>query len=346
MISMGSMILSIFRKYSELWWVVIAFIPCTLGPVSASEITPTMTGPKSTQEAQLLWTQGQKAFGSGTWDDAVYYLSRLTEQYPAGPGAREAHLLLGISWLRKNAAEEALKPLKYYIEASPMSTEATRARLLLSRAYMALKRFREASLQSVETLKQSSAQGELRWEALVLFAWAQMGLNQEERARRTLATIHKEISDRESNPKLNTETLRLETELRIQSCEHFAEGAKLSETQAMNAIRERGLCLLETLPVVKNAVLAGDHDHAVAALDAVSKGFVAYQRRCENPPLPNDSKTKRELQSYLSELRMALTKICNETKAQATAALAGWKKELGEARSTEVSRLRERLEQL
>ena len=118
-----------------LWLLIALGTLVSLVPTSAYAVE-TGNGPTSQQESDILWTDGQKAFDTGAYQDAVNDLSRLVDRYPGSTGYLEAHRLLGRSLMLLGRTAEAIAPLQAYITATGNRELGLTTRLWLGDAYL------------------------------------------------------------------------------------------------------------------------------------------------------------------------------------------------------------------
>ena len=127
-------------------FIVITSVDC----LAKEPLPDTRAGSTSTAEASLLWEQGQKAFQSESYQEAVNQLKRLIDRYPGVKGFTEAHYLLGSSFIELKRPKEALHPLRYYVSANGKTEAGLNGRVKLAEAYLMLKKFNEAYLTAGE----------------------------------------------------------------------------------------------------------------------------------------------------------------------------------------------------
>jgi tetratricopeptide (TPR) repeat protein len=300
---------------------------------------PSARGPRSeAEEAPFLLRAGTEAFRAGDHARAARDLRRLIERYPSTPGALDARLLLGRAELERGQPAAAQGPLRDFIAAAGKSAAGLEARLDLGRALLALKRFNEAYLTSIELTGRESLPWDVEVPALLLRGEALLGLEQDERALQAQASAEKVflaqgrpseagVSTRieqgaASNAASEREWLRqrllsLRLRLVLRSCAKLPGAGLLTEEQALDQLRRRGECLVEAALIVRSALLpekgsvsargVAQEERVVLSelersLEALRRSFGDYQAACLSPPQRPGKRTAAELRRYRSEL--------------------------------------------
>jgi tetratricopeptide (TPR) repeat protein len=293
----------------------------------ASEIS---AGPTSAQEAKILWQDGKNAFDHGMDEDAIPKLERFVARYPGYPQYLEARHVLAQAYLRLHEPDKARPELKAFIQARGKSPSAVLARNELCRADLELKLYSEALLTADETVKLATASGDRahQAEALTLRARAQIGLGQDARATDSLASALKALPTPAPSPLLG-DARALELELKLRHCARFPSDGKLEEAQVRDQLGRRGACLMDSLLLFKNVLLAGDAASGDESEARVSQAYASYWENCLHPPTPPPIRPKdrdaRQLKTYFRELAVVLEEDCRQKIRQGQDLIQSWK---------------------
>jgi hypothetical protein len=327
-----------------------AFIPST-------DAAETSVGPTSDAEAALLWRDGQAAFKTEDYVQAIVLLQRLVDRYPGAQGYLEAHRYLGRAYLFTNQADKSVAPLKYYIAATSDRALSLRARIWLGEAYLALKKPHEAYLAALEIEKSKTAGAVLFSESQILKARALVDTNEDDRAQKTLDAVKNQVVV-QSDPELKVQTEQVMLELKIRECSllpDLKKTPKMEELDTRDTYSRRALCLQEAVLLFKDAVLSGVKAKDTLTMDhsqsLLLKGFQDYNRAVLNPPaaIAVSAETPKQRAQYSAELSDVLDQDRLRTYKETLATLTswrrlsnGWASEIYQTLITELEKLSER----
>jgi tetratricopeptide (TPR) repeat protein len=305
-----------------------------LAGTSILHAAPTSQGPTSDQEAETLWKESQVALRESRLQDAVAYLERYVDRYPGKPGYLDAQLLLGQVQLELGHAEEALKPLKYFIHASHNPNDVAKARIALGNSYLKLGKFHEAHLTSIEierTRNSKKLNSDVYLESRLLAAQALLGLKQNSKAIDILNSAEKQLTERHS-AKIKAQTYGLQLTVKIKTCEKFPSKGPLDELQTRDQLNRRGICLLEGLLQFHKILKTEDLRAAGTAALQLKNTYDSYFQSCLHPPvplqLPHRKRTLKEQKQYQAELANLLVQDCQKKSQDASELLNTWKPQL------------------
>lgn len=281
----------------------------------AEPLSPTSVGPQSEAEAPLLWEKGKTSFDQGQFDQAVYYLERLTQRYPS-LSHPEALFLLGRSYLNLHRTAEALHPLKSWIAQQAGTPLAIQGKMLLVRTQLLLRHFHEALLLCEEVLKAKIKDPEV----LALKAEALMGLNQLSRARQTLDLLTSKNNFQELN-------------LKLHFCQEWLNrnkpSQKLNEAQVREQLNQRGSCLLEAAVWLQKVFKEGVTATATQATQKFHSALKELFQTCHRPPvLPPGSRSQEEIRHFKQELALILKRDCKDNYSKIRDFIEKWEKDL------------------
>ena len=128
-------------------------------------------------------------------------------------------MLLGISRLRLDQPTQAIQPLRKHIDAQPNSLESFRIRNLLQRAFTESGQYRKALLLSEEIRRRKPLPRDVTLENMVLRAKAQIGLDQDLRAKKTIDAFFTSFrKNKNSQQNFESEAILVELELNSREC--------------------------------------------------------------------------------------------------------------------------------
>jgi hypothetical protein len=305
--------------------------PVRAAPPSAGDSSAVTAGPTSDEEAAVLWKDGKSDFEHGLDEDAIPKLERLVARYPGYPGFIEAHRMLARAYLRTGQPAKAKPLLQAYIQGQGHSRSALEARLELARAELGLKLYSEALLVSVEATKLAAKAGasaaDIRAEALMLRARAQMGLGQDDRASSSVRSALTALPSPAPSP-LAAAVRETSLKLKLRGCARFPSRGKLTEGQVRDQLGRRGACLHGALLQFKEVLATGDTTTCDLAQSEISEAFASYWKKCRNPPPPPPVKPKdrnaQQLKTYFRELAVVLEEDCRRQITEGRSMLTGW----------------------
>lgn len=296
-------------------------------------------GPKSREEAMVLWEEGKASYQNGDYATAVNQLKRLTDRYPGEKGFLEAHLLLGLSYQEQGQFEHSLKPLRYFHHADQKTDQGLKASLALSRAYCNTRRFSECLLLANESLTRSQSSLQ-RAEALVLKSTSLLGLQDEVRAEQSLETFKKAATADSDIVRFAAEAGAVEMELKVRSCNKLASRAPLDEILVQAQYKSRGQCLQEAFNLLRQHVekTSGEAWH-LKARDSLRQGIEKYSQVAWSPPRPPGKRTGEQLKLYSAELSQWMKRERQVFQKQLVNLAEEWKKSAPAAADRYVSPL-------
>ncbi|MBI3534903.1 MAG: tetratricopeptide repeat protein [Deltaproteobacteria bacterium] len=308
---------------------VLAFVQVTL----ANQTLKSSIGPTSESEKALLWEDATKSFEVGNYNDAIRLFERIIHRYPSSPNYLKAHFYLGQAYLKTNNPTKALTPLKYFCEATGKTELGIQGKLLLSEAYLEVKKFHEAYLAAQEIIqlhKKNTFPSEFWILALIHKAQAQTNLNHDYEATLTLEQAQTELQENQSL--LKGKAAWVELQLKVKKCEklgnyHFT---KLNESQTRSQIERRGTCLLESLILYLGVLQENEKKLALLSTAQMTASFQNYSKICMHPPaaLPTGKYTKKQINQYQKELIEVLTQDCKLQQEKARQLLTSLKDQI------------------
>ena len=322
---------------SEILYSALLLFLFVLAPGLCWSSVDTSTGPAPVQDAAVLLEEGQRLLEAGKYNEAIYPLKRLVDRHPGSPDYLNAHLLLGEAFLKNNQPAQAVEPLRFYSSTLLRKPDAevsavNRARSSLGRAYLALRKYKEAFLVAKEiekSLGTSEPAGDPDLlNALLIKTHALYEQGKDKKAETSLAAAAKLLS---ANPPaaLAGETHFLQQQLKLRSCSLLPSRGKLTEDQVRAQLSRKGLCLQEALLAFRKVASTGAAGWAEKAKTEILGAFQAYSRNCAAPPEPPVTRTKgrrspQQLKQYLLELKHVLKADCQEKMQQASSLLSEW----------------------
>jgi tetratricopeptide (TPR) repeat protein len=298
--------------------------------VKISYAAPTSLGPTSQEEAQVLWREGQAAAESSKHQDAVNYLQRLVDRYPGTPGYLKAKYFLGRSYLELDQPKKALIPLKDFISGNGLNLDSAKARTLLGQTYLAVGRFHEAYLTSLELDQienKIALTSDIILESLLVKAQALLGLKHDSRAVSALEAAEKKLTDKNS-PQIRGQTYNLKLKLKILHCSQFPGPSPLDEGQIRDQLDRRGTCILEALLLFQKVLATGDLRTAGIATTQINQAYTSYYQSCKTPKITPRTATPLEQKRFQAELADRLTQDFKKKSNLSIEFLSSWKAQL------------------
>jgi tetratricopeptide (TPR) repeat protein len=307
-------------------WIFLIWATLWLGAGLSAEagISQSSSGPTSTEERELIAKEGKAAFDQGDYQEAITRYQRLIDRYPAAPGYLDAHLYLGIARLRLKQPKQALEPLKYYVQAQEVKTEADQGRLWLAQAYLGTKKFPEALLLTQEI--KTPIPPDVETKSLLLRARAQMGLKKDWDATRSLDSA-KKIAEENHYTSLLGESAAVAISLKTRACALLPnpKSGALDEAQTRQQFDRRGTCLIEAVLLFRDVLKSEDEEWVAESQTELMDSFKNYSVACLNPPPAPGKRTTQQAKQYKSELVGILAQDCKKTREKAKDLLAAWK---------------------
>ena len=311
-----------FKRLMRYWIYFLSFMLFLhLNTIQAEESS---WGPTSEKEAQVLWVEGQKSLENEKFQEAISYFRRLIDRYPAQEGYFQAHSLLGQAYLEMGQPEKAIPLLQFFISNQSDRVELAKARLILGHCYIHLKKYDEAYLLTNELNQQHKKQLlplELRLESLIIQAHASFGLHQNLRTELALDAAEKKMIPGMSS-RIKGLFNHLKLSLKIRMCEQFPSQKLLSDGQLQNQMERRGLCLQESLIILKKVIQSQHLQSIQGSFTELSSAFRNYRDSCLHPfqylaKVAKNKRTPSEEKSYREELTDFTFKNCltNNEKA-------------------------------
>ncbi|MDR3606709.1 MAG: hypothetical protein P4M08_04925 [Oligoflexia bacterium] len=330
-----------YHKLSSLSLLIAFTLGSGLAPRPAPAVE-TSSGPTTMEGAEVLWHDAKKAYEEGLYDEAIPPIERLLSRYPGYPDAkryRELRAWLGHAWLAQGKPEKAISPLQAYLEGagrtdsslwtSEESVNRAHARIRIVDAYTQLRKFQDA-LIAVEELKKDPAHNltsELEARSLLQEARLLIALGRQNEAA-TLVVSASAPAQRAAQPAVLGEQRLLETELKAETCARFPSAKALEESETINQLDRRGICLEEAMLYFERLVNAKSETHSELARDLFSRAFKNYKEACANPPPSTKTKVQTTAQqkvTYREELAAKLIPACQAHAENAAALLRKWK---------------------
>ncbi len=300
-------------------------------PVSTHE-----TGPKSPEEAEVLWESGNRAFTESSWEEAITNLQRYISRYPGKPHFLKSHLLLGQALLARQDFSAAAKPLRYFADATKDSGERVLGRALLAQAYLGQKKFHEAFLATQEAEKiyrkdeSLQSQRDLLVRTLIAKTQALIGIGDD--LHEKLAIIANDgalqVAQNSSASDLVAQAWVNSLRLKTWQCSKFPSAKKLSEEQVKDQMDRRGTCLLEAMKIQYNLFQTQDITGTQQGNALIVKAWQEYLAAADAPPPPLPLKPKdrtaTQIKRYYAELSSFLRIAAHQDLRDALAIIAGW----------------------
>jgi len=262
-------------------------------------------GPTSKKEAVFLWEQGSAAFQQGDWKEAIRLLQRLTDRYPGTKGYLNSHYHLGRAYYETRQYSKAIKKLRYYIEAQGLTVKAYEAKVLLANAYLMARKKTEALLLAREVIENKhgvTLPHVLLVQALLVKGWALIQFNNDNQATEALDSIRIELRSVTGHLSLQSGVFRLELELKLRQCQSLVAATRISESQVIELLKERSICLLEGLVLFRKVVKTGNQPSSMVAENAIISGIQDYRNKIFSPPPPPQKLSRIQKKRYRDEL--------------------------------------------
>ena len=289
---------------------------------------PAELGAAPREEAEILWTEAQSLMGSSRESEAIPRLKRLIARHPASAHHLEAHRALGLAYLQTGAAAQAVAPLRHFIDGSRKTTEIVQGKVLLGRAYLALRRYPELLLLGAEIEKTTAglkpAEPALLSEGLLLKTKALHHLKRDGEALLTLDSATRSAAEAvpPAPATLQGDLALTRLDIKLAECARLPSARKMAEEQVRSQMLRRGNCLLESLALHARVSTARDQASIDEADRAVVDAWLAYLKAAAHPPLPPPlrpvDRTGRELKKYFDELAQALTREARQKLGEAS----------------------------
>lgn len=311
-------------------WLLINLIFIPNVCVSA----PTSAGAVSSEESQILWNDGSKAYSIGQYQDAVNSLERYVARYPGSPHYFQSQLLLGKSWFELNRPKDAERILKDFLNSPSPLVDQAEAKIYLGLSHIQLNKFQEALLLSKEIeqiQKKTSLPSPFIIQSLLLKAKALAGLHHTPKALQAMDSAG-ELLEKEPNQKLFGQLLIFQLQLKLHDCFRYPSYSPLDEGQIRNQIEQKGVCLLEGLLIYRKLLKNGEIQSLALADNEMIDAFHNYNLTCSHPlSKQNFKKTKltpQEMKNYQRELTDRVLQDCKEKWISALGLLKSWQDHL------------------
>lgn len=280
--------------------------------VTSLQAAPSSRGAAPASEAQVLWSEGKKAYESGDCKEAIRNLRRLVDRHPGTANGIDARGMLGRCYLRTGSPAEAIPFLKAYSSTRGTSLEGWLGRVDLGRAYLEAGKTHEALLE-VHAATTAKVSKEIQARALILKAQTHLFLKENLKAEKALSSARKSLSETKD---LASDTLKhmqseisyLELALKARICERLGVQNPLAEGHVLGQMQRRGLCLEEAAVQFRKLAETGLEPWISRARDLMDKAFAAYQRAADAPPNPPGRFSASELKKYKTELSERLVR--------------------------------------
>lgn len=316
-------------------WLCLLIASATLSIASAQENASSSSGPRSQQEAQVLWKEGKESFEAKRFEDAARAFQRFVDRYPAQEETLEARHWLAKSRMALGQNDKAIAPLKAYVAALGKSEEATLGRLELGRAYLELGKFREAQLTAMETLRQkgqSSPSPAIRNLARLQQVEALLGMKKDRDAQALLQSVDQELKKGDfkkptEGPVLAAQLTRLKILSKNRDCEKLPSRGKLDESQTAHQMQRRGTCQLEAFVQFRDLLETRQSEWIQRTSSEMQRSLRDYAATCVNPPAPRGKRSPTQLKRYQAELASLLMPECRKTFQNSLEFLSTWQAE-------------------
>ena len=286
---------------------------------------PSAYGDATMESASFLYSEGQASFKRGLFTEAERLLQRLIDRHVEFEFRMDALLLLAQSKIELHKPSAAIPLLQTYLEQPHALGARIDAELLLGQAYLDTNRFHEAYLVSFEllhgeSLKKLETESFSLLKALLLKAESQLGLNQANRADRTLVSLKSTLGRTGFSPPTHwvARVDQIELELKLRSCAVFPTQRILTEEQARDQMQRRGRCLSEALPIFEHIWSQKDLGQTRFAAHRLTVAYNAYRFALQAPPLPPGKRSPAQLRNYQLELvdRLSMDYLAHKRVAQ------------------------------
>lgn len=309
----------------------------------ASTYTKSSIGPTSVKESQILWDKALSLFKKEDLKEAEIHFERLVERYPGTRNYTQSHLYLGMTRLKLSQPKKAIPPLQYYVKARGFTASGLSGRTYLARAYLGAYQNHEALMTAGEIIQRHESKRMFQkqyLEALLLKAWAEIGLEQDKRAKQALDSF------RTQSPE-NAESIRIQIALNNRQCETERNLKDPSEENTLKAIESTGNCLMESLILYKKALTLSDSSSWIqSSHKAVYQEMMSFRYFCLHPPYPNQSLSSKEKKTYREELVFHLKDKCSEVLKRGQEMMTAWGKSVPKEHLKEVEELKEKFGKL
>jgi tetratricopeptide (TPR) repeat protein len=339
-----------------LLWLLIALAPNSQTQALALELVPsaqaveTANGPTSQQEADILWTDGQKYFDAGKYQDSVNSLSRLVDRYPGATGYLEAHRLLGRSLMMLGRYSEAAPLFESYINATGNRELGLSTRLWLGETYLQIGKANEAYLSSQEIEKATQlSKSDIYARSQFLKARALLALDRDERAQRVIDSVES-LPIVQSDSALKGYAAQARIDLKLRSCRGYPSAGAMDEQQARDQFSRRALCLQEALVLFKTAAESRELGTGDQTATELYKGFESYTTATRKPPPPTKltpvDRTPQQRAEYAAELIAKLNEDRKKALQESLSIISEWRSKSSPKAAIAYTKLTKEIEKL
>ena len=236
-------------KYSSIFWVLSLFAL----PVVAQTETP-HPGPRSDEEANLLFTEGTQFLVDKKFSEASGDFSRFVNRYPSHTKIEDAYLGLLESLYNEKKYEDVVRYAKEFLNLKAPAEKGNRARQFQGEADLSLHEYLAARLSADEleknapTPRQKAAIHSIKFQAFI--------------EEKLYSEAHQQLDDLEDVLKKDPAEpfLHLIPEFKmtldVRECQtsHLLRNKSFEETDLMEYFSKKNLCFKSALPNAVNGM--------------------------------------------------------------------------------------------
>jgi tetratricopeptide (TPR) repeat protein len=211
-------------------------------------------GPRSVDEAKLLYQEGSAAVTAKKYADATRSLERFVERYPSDPNIQQAYLGLIEALFNEKKYEATVETTKQFLSLIVPEDKANRARQYQAEADLNLHEYLSARLISDELLKNNPSS---RQKAAAFAIKFQSFLEEKQyiEARRQMDALD-ELLSKESIDPYSRLLPEFKMTLAIRECttSHLLQHKAFEEDELTDYFTEKNLCFKSALPNAVNGM--------------------------------------------------------------------------------------------
>ncbi len=323
------------------------------------------SGPRQADEPSVLTEKAILAIQESHFSEAVPYLQRFIDRYPAHPDTLTNTRRLGEALFYSNQFSKVATPLRRYIAAKGEASEADEMRILMAQALIEAKRPSQALAVIVEIIgtsdieqgrsklglpvirKRVSPPNQInRVSALLIRCHALLELKQFDEATQTWDSANRDFItlDEKTRSRLEAPLLAMQLKLELRECERFPTAKTMSEAQAKDQMERKALCLAKSIQRFQPLLKTGSLGWIEKAAKDIVAGYRHYYVNSSSPPAApletgEDKQSAQQLATYQKELATFFLKNFEQRTAETRSFLRAWSAEISENAKTASARL-------
>ena len=219
-------------------------------PLSRAQFENPNPGPRSIEEAGFLFKEGQHAFSTRDFKQAIRSLTRMIDRYPSDSRINEAYLILLRALDLESLSDQVLRYGQELMLRKPSETAANEARLLMAHAELREKNFLGARVLATELLKRSSnLTSKHRAGAIAIRFQSHLGDKQYDLAETELNAL-RNFLEKEPNEEIKQRIPSFRMNLQTRRCmiNHLLKNTPAGEDELIEYFSKKNLCYKSALP--------------------------------------------------------------------------------------------------